>query len=67
MWTYSQATGQLSKNGVLIGTGYSGAGLSMATGRNNPVMQAIPNQGPIPVGLYLIGGAYYLHRKDQTL
>lgn len=50
-WIYSQSSGQLSRDGELIATGYSGAG----AGRNNPAEQAVPNVGPIPQGHYLIG------------
>ena len=57
-WMYSQSTGQLHHDGVLIGTGYSGAGFNAATGRNNPSMQNVPNQGPIPTGQYQIGASY---------
>ena len=35
----------------LIGMGYSGHG----PGRNNPGMEAVPDVGPIPHGLYKIG------------
>lgn len=54
MWIYAQATGELRHDGDLIGTGYSGHG----EGRNNPVMQSVPNIGPIPVGAYTIGISY---------
>lgn len=53
-WTYSQATGELTHDGVFEGTGYSGTG----AGRNNPIMQGVPNVGPIPQGGYTIGPAY---------
>ena len=62
-WTYSQSTGQLRHDGALVGTGYSGAGTSAATGRNNPAMQATENAGPIPQGLYTIGP---LHNSTNT-
>lgn len=54
-WTYSQSTGELRHNGVLVATGYSGAGASFSHGRNNPGMQANPNVGPIPQGRWRIG------------
>jgi hypothetical protein len=66
MWTYSQATGELRHNGILVGTGYSGAGTSAATGRNNPAMQGVQNQGPIPVGLYSIGQVYNHPQKGPN-
>lgn len=66
-WTYSQSTGQLRHNGQLVGTGYSGAGLTSATGRNNPAMQNIANQGPIPQGQWQIGVAYNHPSKGPTV
>lgn len=65
-WTYSQSTGQLRHNGTVVGTGYSGAGLTAATGRNNASMQGTPNQGPIPAGQWNIGGAYNHANKGPT-
>lgn len=65
-WTYSQSTGQLRQNGALVGTGYSGAGQNAANGRNNPAMQGIANQGPIPTGQYLIGNSYNHPQKGPT-
>ncbi len=50
-WIYSQSSGQLTRDGELIASGYSGAG----SGRNNPAEQAVRNVGPIPQGRYLIG------------
>lgn len=51
MWTYSQRTGILLHDNVMIGTGYSGFGV----GKNNPIMQDVHNVGPIPQGRYSIG------------
>lgn len=65
-WTYSQSTGELRHNGALVGTGYSGAGLSASSGRNNPAMQHIPNQGPLPAGQYQIGASYSHPNKEPT-
>jgi L,D-peptidoglycan transpeptidase YkuD (ErfK/YbiS/YcfS/YnhG family) len=65
-WTYSQSTGQLRHNGVLVGTGYSGSGTNTAAGRNNPTMQNVPGQGPIPAGQYQIGNAYHHPQKGPT-
>lgn len=62
-WTYSQSTGQLSQDGAVVGHGYSGAGTTAATGRNNGGMEAVRNAGPIPVGQYEIGG---LHTSART-
>lgn len=62
-WEYSQSTGQLKRNGVLVGTGYSGAGFNIASGRNNPAMQDVSNTGPLPQGNYLIGASYHHPQK----
>lgn len=48
---YSQSTGGISRDGLVVGTGYSGAGY----GKNDPECEQIPNVGPIPRGGYLIG------------
>jgi RHS repeat-associated protein len=55
-WIYSQSTGQLTRvdadgNLTYVGTGYAGIG----AGLNNPLMQNVPNVGPLPQGLYTIG------------
>ena len=52
MWTYAQKTGNLSQNGQLVATGYSGCD----DGKNNPAMQAVPDVGPIPQGDWTISG-----------
>lgn len=52
MHTYEQATGHwLDPTGKLLGIGYSGKDW----GKNQPATQSVPNVGPIPEGLYLIG------------
>jgi hypothetical protein len=51
MWTYKQSNGELSRDGVAAGDGYSG----FEIGRNNPAMQDQQNVGPIPQGSYSIG------------
>lgn len=56
-WTYSQSTGELRRNGALVGTGYSGAGLTAATGRNNSAMEQVRDAGPIPQGQWHIGAS----------
>lgn len=58
MWTYSITTGCMTKDDQSF-IGYSGAGHSLAEGRNNPDMQNAPDQGPIPVGNYCIGMPHY--------
>ena len=55
-WAYDQSTGELRRDGVFEGTGYSGTGI----GRNRPDAQKIPDTGPIPQGKYIIS-APYLH------
>lgn len=51
MWTYEQKTGRLiSNSGELVGVGYSGSPLA----KNNPELQQIRDQGPIPRGMYMI-------------
>lgn len=56
-WTYSQSTGELTRNGIIAGTGYSGHG----TGRNNAAMQGTHDVGPIPQGTYTIEAPFH-HR-----
>lgn len=51
MWTYDQSSGQLFRDGQIVGTGYAGNG----EGKNNPAMQHVSNVGPIPRGRYRIG------------
>jgi hypothetical protein len=43
---WDQSAGSLSRDGVVIGAGYAGAG----RGKNNPSMQAAKAVGPIPRG-----------------
>lgn len=51
MWVYSQSSGSLSRDGNVVGVGYSGFG----DGKNNPILQDHPDFGPIPQGRYSIG------------
>jgi hypothetical protein len=53
--TYSQISGALSDNGVVLGRGYSGHDI----GKNNPALQGVHNVGPIPKGTYSINGPPY--------
>jgi|SRR5438067_6173148 len=53
-WQYSQRTGNLYRDTVWVGAGYSGAGW----GRNNPELEEVRNLGPIPRGRYRIGAAH---------
>lgn len=50
MFLYSQKTGELRREGVLVGNCYSGHGL----GKNNPNLQHLKDVGPIPCGDYTI-------------
>jgi lipoprotein-anchoring transpeptidase ErfK/SrfK len=51
VWQYEQSTGNLSQDGNLIATGYSGHGV----GLNNADDEFLKNIGPIPQGVYTIG------------
>jgi len=54
-WTYAQSTGNLTDpNGDFAGTGYSGN----SQGLNNPAMQNVHNEGPIPQGQWTIGAFF---------
>jgi hypothetical protein len=46
MYSYSQSTGQLTQDGAVVGTGYSGHG----DGLNNPDLQDVEGEGPIHLG-----------------
>ena len=50
-WTYSQGSGALARNGVVLTSGYSG----WRQGKNHADMEDQPDVGPIPHGVYLIG------------
>jgi len=50
MITYRQTDGLQTRNGIILGSGYSGFG----PGLNNPAMEAIPDVGPIPKGFWRI-------------
>ena len=55
MWIYEQATGKLrSTESGFLATGYSGYG----DGKNDPRAQSVPGMGPIPCGVYAIGGPF---------
>src|SRR5262249_55584633 len=51
MWIYEQKSGRMSRDGVLLATGYSG----LDEGKNNPAMQDAHDKGPLPRGRYTIG------------
>ena len=50
-WQWNQRAGVLSRNGLRVAEGYSGAGRY----KNDPDAQMLKCQGPIPCGLYSIG------------
>lgn len=50
-WLYSQAIGELSREGAHVATCYSGYG----DGKNQPGAQDQANIGPIPQGLWFFG------------
>lgn len=54
MWIYSQSTGLLTHNGVVISRGYSGKD----RGKNNPAFQNVKGIGPVPVGMWKIVNKY---------
>lgn len=45
-WAYSQKSGELSRNGGVVGLGYSGH----LEGLNNPDMETVHDVGPLPAG-----------------
>jgi Protein of unknown function (DUF2778) len=59
MWTYSQSTGELARDGKIYGKGYSGLG----DDKDVPADQAVVGEGPIPQGEWIIGPA----RNDPKL
>lgn len=62
-WTYKIASGQMLGAKGECFQGYSGAGHSLAEGRNNPQMVDAVAKGPIPPGSYTIGDP---HVSPQT-
>ncbi|MDB5432404.1 MAG: hypothetical protein JWP35_3520 [Caulobacter sp.] len=53
-WKYDQSTGDLFHDGKFVGTGYSGAGRTLAEGRNNGALEGASARGPIPCGKWKI-------------
>ena len=51
MWIYNQSNGTFSRDGRIVGQGYSGFGV----GKNNPALQNLVDVGPIPQGHWEIG------------
>lgn len=58
MWVYKISTGEMTRDDQRF-VGYSGAGHTLAEGRNNPDMQHAVAQGPIPAGKYTILMPHY--------
>lgn len=55
MWTYSQSTGEFrGAGGDVVSYGYSGN----REGKNNPLLQAKPDTGPIPRGAWTITAVF---------
>lgn len=54
MYLYHQSTGSLFKDGIKIGSGYSGFGAY----KNKPEAQSLADLGPIPSGVYTIGAPF---------
>jgi len=72
MWTYRQRTGELLRDSVLVGRGYSGwddgDGVpEPGEGKNDPDEQERRHVGPIPVGLYVIGPAFTHPTKGELV
>jgi hypothetical protein len=51
MWTFKQSTGAMSDVQGVLEIGWAG----QREGRNNPAMQSVHNEGPLPQGTYTIG------------
>lgn len=54
MFQYHQSSGVTDHDGLILGTGYSGAG----PGKNACDYQNVPDVGPIPQGTYTIGDPF---------
>jgi hypothetical protein len=57
VWTYIQKSGELLRDGLHVGVGYSGYDdpYTGQMGKNSPELQSIEGVGPVPVGGYFIG------------
>ncbi len=64
VWQYNQLTGELIRNGQVVGTGYSGS--RSGGGLNNPAMENVRGVGPIPSGPWRIGSPYDHDRKGPV-
>lgn len=54
MFRYGILHGDFHHDATFMGNGYSGAGYTLAEGRNNPEMVKEEGRGPIPPGMYRI-------------
>lgn len=61
LWQYNQLTGELIRNGQVVGTGYSGSRAN--GGLNNPAMEHLRDVGPIPTGRWQIGSPFNHEKK----
>jgi hypothetical protein len=58
-WTYTQATGELHRDGKLVATGYSGAPGHI----NATASEGLRSKGPIPRGLWRMVYFYQRHSR----
>jgi hypothetical protein len=57
MWIWIIKTGELVRDGKVIGVGYSGGNKGKnPEGKNNPAMQHVHDIGPLPCGEYEVHG-----------
>jgi hypothetical protein len=54
MFFYNSLTGEFKHDGLHLGYGYSGNGVS----KNTPSDESVPMHGPIPRGVWTIGDPY---------
>ena len=57
MWTANLSNGEVRKDGILVGSFYSGHG----AGKNNPALENVHEFGPIPRGSWTIAGPPFDH------
>ena len=62
-WTYTQATGELHRDGKLVATGYSGAPGHI----NSTTSEGLRSKGPIPRGLWRMFFVYQRHSRLGTV
>jgi hypothetical protein len=60
MWTFEIITGKMYRpNGSLLATGYAGGWGGISADKNNPAAENIPDEGPLPEGMWTIGPSFY--------